>query len=162
MSTPSEHFDAVIVGSGFGGSIMAERLTDAGKRVCVLERGRPWPPGDFPRSPHAFRRAFWDPSAGLYGMYTYLGAGLVAIHFAPGQIAKAIFVYGCGAIVGALIGGRLADWPSTGTRADQWPIAPGGGPGQTSAAKSRRTNRPPSSIRALMYASPGRNSRSVA
>ena len=66
---PAEHFDAVIVGSGFGGSVMTHRLTEAGLRVCLLERGRPFAPGDFPRSPHAFRRAFWDPSAGGYGMY---------------------------------------------------------------------------------------------
>lgn len=64
-----EHFDAVVVGSGFGGSVMTHRLRDAGKSVCLLERGQPFPPGSFPRSPHAFRRAFWDPSRGLYGMY---------------------------------------------------------------------------------------------
>jgi cholesterol oxidase len=64
-----EQFDVVVVGSGFGGSVMTQRLTDAGLKVCLLERGQAFPPGDFPRSPHAFRRAFWDPSAGGYGMY---------------------------------------------------------------------------------------------
>jgi cholesterol oxidase len=64
------HFDAVIVGSGFGGSVMAYRLAEAGKRVLVLERGRRYPPGSFPRSPYRFRRALWDPSRGLYGMYS--------------------------------------------------------------------------------------------
>jgi len=64
-----EHFDAIVIGSGFGGSVMAERLSDAGKRVVLLERGRAYPPGSFPRSPKQFRRAFWDPSAGGYGMY---------------------------------------------------------------------------------------------
>ena len=48
-------------------------------------------------------------STGLYGMYTYLGAGLIAIRFSPGQVAEAILFFGCGAIVGALIGGCLAD-----------------------------------------------------
>jgi len=48
-------------------------------------------------------------STGLYGMYTYLGAGLVAIGFSAGQVARAILFYGGGAIVGALIGGHLAD-----------------------------------------------------
>lgn len=65
----SERFDAVVVGSGFGGSVMTHRLTEAGLRVCLLERGRAIAPGDFPRSPRDFRRAFWDPSAGGYGMY---------------------------------------------------------------------------------------------
>jgi cholesterol oxidase len=64
-----EHFDAIIVGSGFGGSVMAYRLAEAGLRVCVLERGKPYPPGSFPRSPHAMRRNFWDPNEGLHGLY---------------------------------------------------------------------------------------------
>jgi predicted MFS family arabinose efflux permease len=48
-------------------------------------------------------------SMGLYGAYTYLGAGLVAIGFSTDQIAEAILFYGCGAIVGVLIGGHVAD-----------------------------------------------------
>jgi predicted MFS family arabinose efflux permease len=46
---------------------------------------------------------------GLYGVYTYLGAGLVAFGFSKSQVAQAVMVYGCGAIAGTLIGGRLAD-----------------------------------------------------
>jgi predicted MFS family arabinose efflux permease len=45
----------------------------------------------------------------LYGVYTYLGTGLTAAAFAPGQVARAILWYGCAAIAGALIGGCLAD-----------------------------------------------------
>lgn len=63
------HFDAVIVGSGFGGSVMAYRLAEAGLSVCVLERGKAYPPGSFPRSPYRMKNNFWDPSEGLYGMY---------------------------------------------------------------------------------------------
>ncbi len=48
-------------------------------------------------------------STALYGMYTYLGAGLVAAGSSTEQIARAILFYGCGAIAGILIGGRLAD-----------------------------------------------------
>lgn len=69
MSKAEAHFDAVIVGSGFGGSVMAYRLAEAGLRVCVLERGKAYPPGSFPRSPYHMKRNFWDPSAGLYGMF---------------------------------------------------------------------------------------------
>ena len=64
-----EHFETVVVGSGFGGSVTAFRLADAGKRVCLLERGKPYPPGSFPRSPLGFSKNFWDPSEGLYGMF---------------------------------------------------------------------------------------------
>jgi len=48
-------------------------------------------------------------STALYGMYTYLGAGLAAAGFSTEQTARAILFYGCGAIAGILIGGRLAD-----------------------------------------------------
>lgn len=64
-----EHFDAVIVGSGFGGSVTALRLAQAGWAVCLLERGRAYPPGSFPRSPFKLSRNFWDPSANLFGMF---------------------------------------------------------------------------------------------
>ena len=43
-----EHFDAVIVGSGFGGSIMAYKLAEKGLNVCLLERGKPAQPFQTP------------------------------------------------------------------------------------------------------------------
>jgi cholesterol oxidase len=69
MSPADDHFDAVVIGSGFGGSVVAYRLAEQGRSVLILERGQPHPPGTFPRSPHALRGSFWDPSAGLYGMF---------------------------------------------------------------------------------------------
>jgi len=62
------HWDAIIVGSGFGGSVLAYRLAKAGFRVCLLERGKAYPPNSFPRSPIDLRNNFWDPSHGLYGL----------------------------------------------------------------------------------------------
>ncbi|MBO0690742.1 MAG: GMC family oxidoreductase, partial [Candidatus Dormibacteraeota bacterium] len=67
--TPSDHFDAVVVGSGFGGAVTGYRLAEAGRRVCILERGRAYPPGSFPRDPGGLSRNVWDPASGLYGMF---------------------------------------------------------------------------------------------
>ena len=48
-------------------------------------------------------------STALYGMYTYLGAGLTSSGFSTEEIAEVIVFYGCGAIGGVLIGGRMTD-----------------------------------------------------
>jgi DHA1 family purine base/nucleoside efflux pump-like MFS transporter len=48
-------------------------------------------------------------STSLYSVYTYLGTGLVSLGFSNSEIASAISLYGCGAIVGVLAGGRLTD-----------------------------------------------------
>src|SRR6266540_2815920 len=65
----SERFDVVVVGSGFGGAVVAYRLAAAGQRVCLLERGKAYPPGSFPRTPRDMARNFWDPSEGRHGMF---------------------------------------------------------------------------------------------
>lgn len=44
-----ERVDAVVIGPGFGGAIAACRLAQAGQRVLILERGRRYPRGSFPR-----------------------------------------------------------------------------------------------------------------
>lgn len=43
-----EHFDTIVIGSGFGGSVMACRLAEKGRTVLVLERGRRWRPEEYP------------------------------------------------------------------------------------------------------------------
>ena len=43
-----EHYDAVVIGSGYGGGIAASRMSRAGKKVCLLERGREIVPGEYP------------------------------------------------------------------------------------------------------------------
>lgn len=63
----------------------------------------------------------------LYGMYTYLGAGLEAHGFSPTHIAGAVMAYGGGAIVGTLLGGRLADRRGVRFAADVSVVALGAG-----------------------------------
>lgn len=65
----TEHVSNLVVGSGFGGSTVAFRLAEAGQAVTLLERGKAYPPGSFPRTPEAMGKSFWDPSKGLHGMF---------------------------------------------------------------------------------------------
>jgi cholesterol oxidase len=46
----STDFDTIVIGSGFGGAVCAARLSAAGYRVLVLERGRRWEPENYPRN----------------------------------------------------------------------------------------------------------------
>jgi cholesterol oxidase len=62
-------YDAVIVGSGFGGGITACRLAEAGKRVCVLERGRRFAPADFPTEPKQAPEMLWHESLNPGGLF---------------------------------------------------------------------------------------------
>jgi predicted MFS family arabinose efflux permease len=48
-------------------------------------------------------------STAVYAMYTYLGDSLTCLGYSTEEIAKVIVFYGCGAISGALLGGRMAD-----------------------------------------------------
>jgi cholesterol oxidase len=62
-------FDVIVVGSGFGGAVTAYRLAKEGRDVLLLERGQPYPPGSFARTPPQMQRAFWDPAEGLHGLF---------------------------------------------------------------------------------------------
>jgi cholesterol oxidase len=65
----NDHFEALVVGSGFGGSVMAYRLAEAGLSVAVLERGKSYPPGSFARTPFEMRNNFWLPKESCYGLF---------------------------------------------------------------------------------------------
>lgn len=60
-------FDAIVVGSGFGGAVAGARLAQAGLRVAILERGRRWPRGSFPRNEQDLNDDWlWEEGGGLY------------------------------------------------------------------------------------------------
>jgi cholesterol oxidase len=61
-------YDVVVVGSGFGGSTAALRLTEKGYRVAVLESGRRFDETTFPKTSWRLRSFFWAPRLGLFGI----------------------------------------------------------------------------------------------
>jgi cholesterol oxidase len=64
-----EFFEVAVVGSGFGGAVTACRAAQAGRKVLVLERGKQYRPEEFRQSLLEISTSFWDPTAGLFGLF---------------------------------------------------------------------------------------------
>jgi cholesterol oxidase len=113
----SGHYDVLVVGSGYGGGVAASRLARAGKRVCVLERGRAYPTGSFPTKLTELRKEFMV-SGGRFG--TAARPGLYDV-----RIGEHIHVLvGCGLGGGSLINAGVALRPDPRVFADPaWPSA---------------------------------------
>ena len=62
-------FDWLVIGSGFGGSVSALRLSEKGYSVGVLECGRRFADHEFARSTGDLRRYFWKPRLGMKGIF---------------------------------------------------------------------------------------------
>ena len=61
-------YDVVVVGSGFGGSVSALRLSEKGYRVGVLEAGRRFTRETLPKNSWDLKKFLWAPALGLYGI----------------------------------------------------------------------------------------------
>ncbi|WP_054245899.1 GMC oxidoreductase [Rhodococcus opacus] len=89
------HYDVIVVGSGFGGSVAALRLTEKGYRVGVLEAGRRFADDELPETSWRLRRYLWAPWLGCYGVQR--------IHLLPDVLVMA----------GAGVGGGSLNYANT-------------------------------------------------
>ncbi len=62
-------YDYIIIGSGFGGSVSALRLTEKGYNVLVIEKGRRWKPEEFPETNWNLRKWLWLPPIRFRGFF---------------------------------------------------------------------------------------------
>ncbi|MEU3980301.1 GMC family oxidoreductase [Streptomyces sp. NPDC026672] len=68
MPKDAYDYDVIVVGSGFGGSVTALRLTEKGYRVGVLEAGRRFTRDTLPKNSWDLRNYLWAPRLGMYGI----------------------------------------------------------------------------------------------
>ncbi len=61
-------YNVLVIGSGFGGSVTALRLTEKGYRVGVLETGRRFADDEFAKTSWRVRKYLWAPALGCFGI----------------------------------------------------------------------------------------------
>lgn len=62
-------YDYIIIGSGFGGSVSALRLSEKGYSVLVIEKGKRWSPEQFPKTNWGLRKWMWLPLFRFHGFF---------------------------------------------------------------------------------------------
>ena len=86
-------YDVIVIGSGFGGSVTALRLTEKGYRVGVLESGRRWGPQDFAKTNWNVRKSIWAPRLGLTGPQRISALGKCLV-FSGSGVGGGSLIYG--------------------------------------------------------------------
>ncbi len=110
-----EEYDYIIIGSGFGGSVSALRLSEKGYKVLVIEKGKWYKPKDFPKSNWNLKKWLWMPFFKWFGIMkmsffkhvvvisgTGVGGGSLVYANTLPVPKKAFFTSGSW--------GKLADW----------------------------------------------------
>lgn len=67
-ATARNAYDVVVIGSGFGGCVSALRLAEKGYSVAILEAGKRWSGGDFPKTNWNAWKSLWFPKLGMRGI----------------------------------------------------------------------------------------------
>ncbi|GIH89492.1 GMC oxidoreductase [Planobispora siamensis] len=94
------NYDVLVIGSGFGGSVAALRLTEKGYEVGVLEAGRRFDERTLPRTSWRLRDFLWAPGLGL--------KGIQRIHVLRGGKGSGVMV-----LAGAGVGGGSLVYANT-------------------------------------------------
>ncbi|GAA4222278.1 cholesterol oxidase [Streptosporangium album] len=94
------NYDVLVIGSGFGGSVSALRLTEKGYKVAVLEAGRRFDDSTLPATSWRARDFLWAPALGL--------KGIQRIHVLRGQKGTGVMV-----LAGAGVGGGSLVYANT-------------------------------------------------
>ena len=110
-----DHYDVVVIGSGYGGGVAASRLARMGQRVCLLERGREFSPGEFPaRFPDMKNELY------IHGKKHAVGSETALFDFCHGKHMHVLTGTGLGG--GSLINAAVALRPDPRVfQKSQWP-----------------------------------------
>ena len=115
--TLANHYDVIVVGSGYGGSIAAYHLAKAGHSVCLLERGKERLPGEYPTDERQFLK-----SARVEGALGEIGSDTALFDVRVGDSYNVVQGSGLGG--GSQINAGVALEPSDEVLADpRWPEA---------------------------------------
>lgn len=116
----SEHitYDYIIIGSGFGGSVSAMRLTEKGYKVLVLERGKRFKDNDFPKTNWNIFNYLWAPVIRCFGILQLsLFSGFFVFHSSGvgggSLVYAAVLMEPDDTFFDAETWSKLADWRTT-------------------------------------------------
>ncbi|MGA5541138.1 FAD-dependent oxidoreductase [Mycobacterium sp. NPDC051198] len=68
MTDSGTHYDVIVIGSGFGGSVAAMRAAEKGYRVAVMESGKRWPDDKIAQTSWNVRKFLWQPEFEMFGV----------------------------------------------------------------------------------------------